>query len=93
MSSKKTIMSAYFTRQRFTSVEPVPETKRFNSVFFGETFLLNIVQFVSVFRPKMQAQGYWMHIDNARSHNSALSFQKIEKMRFTQSVQPSYSLI
>jgi hypothetical protein len=66
------MISAYFTRQGFISVEALPETERFNSTFFVETILLNIIQFMSVFHPKMQAQGYWMHVDNAKFHNSAL---------------------
>jgi hypothetical protein len=33
-----------------------------------------------------------MHIDNARPHNSALSFQKTEELGFTRLAQPHYSL-
>jgi hypothetical protein len=38
---------------------------------------------MSVFHPKMQAQGYWMHVDNAKFHNSALWLQKSEDLGFT----------
>jgi hypothetical protein len=54
------MISAYFTRQGFVSVEALPETERFNSTLFTEIILPNIVQSISVFRPKMQAQCYWM---------------------------------
>jgi hypothetical protein len=77
------MISAYFTHQGFVSVEAFPETEQFNSTFFIEIILLNIVQFMSVFRAKMQAQGYWMHIENAKSRNSALSLQKTEELGFT----------
>jgi hypothetical protein len=40
----------------------------------------------------MQAQGYWMHIDDAKSHTSALSLQKTEELGFTRLTQPLYSL-
>jgi hypothetical protein len=78
ISSKKTMISAYFTRQGFVSVETLPETERFNSTFFTETILPSIVRSVSGFRPKMQAQGYWMLISNAKSHNPAFSLQKLK---------------
>jgi hypothetical protein len=82
------MISAYFTCQRFISVEALPETEQFNSTVFTETIFPNIVQSVSVFRPKMQVQCYRMHIDNSKSHNSALSLQKTEKLGFTRSAQP-----
>jgi hypothetical protein len=88
---RETMISPYFTRQRFVSVEILPKTDQFNSTFFTETILLNIVQFVSVFRPKMRDQDYWMHIDNAKSHNSALSLQKTKELGFTLLTQPPYS--
>jgi hypothetical protein len=52
------MISAYFTPQGFISVETLSKTERFNSTFFTETILPNSIQCVSVFRPKMQAQGY-----------------------------------
>jgi hypothetical protein len=39
----------------------------------------------------MQAQDYWLHIDNAKRHNSALSLHKSEELGFTRLPQPTYS--
>jgi hypothetical protein len=39
----------------------------------------------------MQAQGYWLHIDNAPFHNCALSLHKIEELGLTRLPQPHYS--
>jgi hypothetical protein len=47
---------------------------------------------VNIFRPKTQIQGYWLHIDNVKSHNTALSLQKTEEAGFTRLSQPLYSL-
>jgi hypothetical protein len=80
ISSKKTMISVYFTRHGFVSIEALPETERFNSVFFPKIILPSFVQFVSLFCPKMQAQDYWLHIDNATRHNSALSLYEIEEL-------------
>jgi hypothetical protein len=55
---EKTMISAYFTGQGFVSIEILPQTERFNFAFFTETILSSLVQFVSLLRPKMQAQGY-----------------------------------
>jgi hypothetical protein len=85
------MISAYFTCQGFISVDALPETERFNSTFFTEINLLNIVQDVNAFRPKMQAQAYWMHIENAKPDNSALSLQKTKGLGLTRLVQLPYS--
>jgi hypothetical protein len=85
---KKTMISAYFTRQGFVSIEKLPETQRFSSAFFTQTILPSLVQFVGLFRPKMQAQGYSLHINNSTSHNSPLSLHKTEELGFTRLPQP-----
>jgi hypothetical protein len=92
ISSKNMVISGYLTHQWFVSIEALPKTERFNYTLFSETILLNIVQSVSLFRPKMQAQSYWMHIGTATVHNCLLSLQKTEEMRFTRLAQPPYSL-
>jgi hypothetical protein len=89
--SKKRTISAYFTRQGFVSVEKLLQTEWFNSTFFAEIILPNIVQFVSVFRLTMHAQCHWIHLGNAKPYNSALSLQKTEKLEFTRLAQPSSS--
>jgi hypothetical protein len=82
ISSGKSIFSIYFTRQGF-SIETLPKREWFNSAFFTRMILPNIVGSVSVLRPKMRVQGYWLHIDNVKPHNAALSHQKTEEARFT----------
>jgi hypothetical protein len=58
ISSNTIMISAYFTRQRFVSIQALPETEQFNSTFSIITILPNILQFVSVFHSKIQAQGH-----------------------------------
>jgi hypothetical protein len=82
------MISAYFTRQGFVSVEALPETEQFNSTFFTETVLPSIVRSVSVFCPTMEAQGYWMQMNKAKLPNSALSFEKTEVFGCTRLTQP-----
>jgi hypothetical protein len=84
------MISAYFICEMFVSIEALPEIEQFNFAFVTETIFPNHVQCVSLLRPKMQAQGYWLHIDNAKSHNSALSLHKTEELRVTKLPQPLY---
>jgi hypothetical protein len=58
---------------------------------FVLTILQSVVGSVSVLRLKMRAQDYWLHIDNAKPRNAALSFQKTEKVGFTRLSQSLYS--
>jgi hypothetical protein len=85
------MISSYFIRQGFVSIEVLPETERFNSAFFAETILPSVVESVSIIRPKMQGLGHWLQIDNAKSRNSALSLQKTERLKFWRLPQPAYS--
>jgi hypothetical protein len=85
------MISAYFTHQEFVSIETIPKTKRLNSVFFTEIILLSLVQSVNLLRPKMQAQGHWLYIDNAQFHNYALSLHETEELEFIKLPQPHYS--
>jgi hypothetical protein len=91
VSSEKTTFSVYFTRHGFVSIGALPKRKRFNSAFFTLTILLSIVGNINVPRPKIQVQGYWLYINNAKLHNAALSLQKNEEARFTRLSQPPYS--
>jgi hypothetical protein len=56
------MISAYFTRQRFISIEELLETGRFNSSFFVEKIISSLIRSVSLLHPRMQAQGNWREI-------------------------------
>jgi hypothetical protein len=84
------MFSVYFIHQRFFH-QNTSEKEQFNSAFFTLTILLNIVGSVNVLRPKMQAQGDWLHIDNAKLHNAALLLQKIKETEFTRLPHSPYS--
>jgi hypothetical protein len=92
ISSQNTIFSIYFPRQVFVSIETLSKRKWLNFAFFTLTILSNVVGSVSVFYPKMRDRGYWLHTDNAKSHNDSLSLEKTEEARFTRLPQPPYSL-
>jgi hypothetical protein len=60
-------------------MEPFPKREWFNSSFFTLTICPNIIGSMSVLRPKRRAQRHWLHINNTRPHNAALSLQKTEE--------------
>jgi hypothetical protein len=65
------MISPYFTRQGFVSLETLPKTEQFNSTFFAETIFPNVVQ------------GHCMYVDKATPHDSALSLKKTEELGLT----------
>jgi hypothetical protein len=79
--SKKMMLSAYFSRAGFVSIEFIHQGQNYNSHFFAEFILPNIVENISVARPKLKATATHLHIDNAKPHISRLSLQKIEEYR------------
>jgi hypothetical protein len=88
--SKKTMLSVYLSRTGFVSIEFLPQGQNYNSHFFTEIILPNIVENLSVVRHKLRATAAHLHIDNAKLHNSRLSLQKIEEYGFIRVPQPPY---
>jgi hypothetical protein len=89
--SEKTMLSAYLSRIGFVSIEFFHQGQNYNSHFFTEIILPSIVENFSVSRPKLKITTAHVHIDNAKPHNSRLSFQKIEGYGFIRVPQPPYS--
>jgi hypothetical protein len=83
ISPEKRLFSVCFTHQGFVSFETLPKREQFNSAFSILIILLYIVGSVRVLGPKMRTQGCCLQIDNAKSHNAALSHQKPEDAAFT----------
>jgi hypothetical protein len=82
------MLLAYFSRTGFVSIEFLPQGQNYNSHFFMEIILPNIVENLSVARPKLKAAAAHPHINNAKPHNSRLSLQKIEECGFICVPQP-----
>jgi hypothetical protein len=91
MSSTKTILSAYFSRTGFVSVEFLPQEQKYNSQFFTETILPSLVARLPVRLLKPKARAAHLHLDNAKPHDSRLSLEKMEEHGFIRVPQPSYS--
>jgi hypothetical protein len=69
ISSKKTMVSAYFSRGGFVSIEFLPQGQKYNSRFFTETGLPSIERDLSLGRPLLRVKGVRLHIDNAKPHS------------------------
>jgi transposase len=91
IQSKKTMISAYFSRCGFVSVEFLPMRQKYNSQFFTETVLLSIEKKHAECRPKLQTTAAHLHVDNAKPLPSKLSIEKIEELGFILVPQPPYS--
>jgi hypothetical protein len=90
ISSKKTMVSAYFSRCGFVSVEFLPMGQKCNSRFFTETILPSPEQKLAECRPKLRRTAAHLHVDNARPHTSRMSIEKNEELGFILVPQPAY---
>jgi histone-lysine N-methyltransferase SETMAR len=91
ISSKKMMLSAYFSRTGFVSIEFLPQRQKCNSQFFTEIILPSLSARLSVRRPKLKATAARLHSDNGKPHNSRLSIEKMEEYGFIRVPQTPYS--
>jgi histone-lysine N-methyltransferase SETMAR len=91
ISSGKTMVSAYFSRCGFVSVEFLPIGQKYNPQFFTETVLPSIEKKGAECRPKLRAIAAYLHVDNAKPQTSKMSIEKIEELGFILVPQPLYS--
>jgi histone-lysine N-methyltransferase SETMAR len=85
------MVSAYFSRCGFVSVEFLPMGQKYNSQFFTETVLPSLEQKLVECRPKLRTTAAHLHVDNAKRHTSKMSIEKIEELGFILVSQPPYS--
>jgi hypothetical protein len=82
------MLSAYFSRYGFVSVEFLPMGQKYNSQFVTETVLPNIENKPAECRPKLRTIAAHLHVDNAKPHTSKMSIEKIEEFGFILVLQP-----
>jgi hypothetical protein len=90
ISSKKTMVSAYFSPCGFASVEFLPMGQKYNPQFFTETVLPSIEKKFAECRPKLRTTVTHVHVDNAKPDTSKMSIEKIEELSFILVPQPPY---
>jgi histone-lysine N-methyltransferase SETMAR len=90
ISSAKTIVSVYFSRCGFVSVEFLPMRQKYNSQFFTETVLRSIEKKLAECPQKLRTTAAHLHVDNAKPHTSKMSIEKIEELGFILVPQPRY---
>jgi hypothetical protein len=89
--SKTTMVSAYFSRCGFVSLEFLPMEQKCNSQFFIEMVLQSIKNKLAECCAKLRTTVAHLHIDNAKPHTSKMSIEKIEELGFILVPQPPYS--
>jgi histone-lysine N-methyltransferase SETMAR len=90
-SSKKAMLSADFSRTGFVSIDLLPQGQKYNSQFFTETILPSLIARLFVHCPKLKVTAAHLHLDNAKSHHSRLSIEKMEESGFIHLPKPPYS--
>jgi hypothetical protein len=86
------MVSAYFSRCSFVSVEFLPMRQKYNWQFFTETVLPSIENKLAECRPKLRTTAAHFHVDSAKPHISKMSNEKIEELGFILVPQPPYSI-
>jgi transposase len=89
--SKKTMISVYFSRYGFESIEYVRQGQNYNSEFFADFVLTNLEYKLAIRRPKLRAKNVYLHVDNARPHTAKRSIARIEELHFKRLPHPPYS--
>jgi histone-lysine N-methyltransferase SETMAR len=84
------MVSAYFSRCGYVSVEFVPMGQRANSQFFTEMVLPSIEKKLAECPPKLRTTAAHLHVDNAKPHISKIFIEKIEELGFILVPQPPY---
>jgi hypothetical protein len=85
------MVSAYFSRCGFVSVEFLRMGQKSNSQFFTETVLPGIEEKLVECRPKLHTTAAHFHVDNVKPCTSMISIGKIEELGFIVVPQPCYS--
>jgi hypothetical protein len=71
------MVSAYFSRCGFVSVEFISMGQKYNSQFFTQMVLPSIENKLAECRPKLRTTAAHLHVDNAKPHTSKMSIEKI----------------
>jgi histone-lysine N-methyltransferase SETMAR len=85
------MVSAYFSRCGFVSVEFLPMGQKSNSQFFTGAVLPCIENKLTECRPKLRTTAAHLHVDNAKPHTSKMSIERIGELGFILVPQPPYS--
>jgi transposase len=85
------MVSGYFSRCGFVSVEFLPMGQKYNSQFFTEAVPPSIEKKLAKCRPKLRTTAAHLHVDNAKRYTSEMSIEKIEELGFILVPQPPYS--
>jgi histone-lysine N-methyltransferase SETMAR len=91
ISSRKTMVSVYFSRRGIVSLEFLPQGQTYNSQFFTDTVLASIDNKLAETRPKKRSKGAHLHVDNARPHTARASVQRIAELGLIRVPHPPYS--
>jgi hypothetical protein len=90
ISSKEMMVSVYFSRCGFVSVEFLPMGQKYRSHFFSKTVLPRTEKKLAECRPKLRTTAAHLHVDTAKPHISKMSIEENEELGFILVPQPPY---
>ena len=88
IGQKKVMVSVFWSTTGFHLIDILPPGQTMTKQYFINQILHPLENSLSRKRPKRRVEGYFLHLDNAKSH---LVDEQISEMGFTRMVQPPYS--
>jgi hypothetical protein len=80
MDTKKHILTIFWSTIAPMVEEWLPEHDTFNNTYFCEVIILRIINAVFPYQRRRREQRVYIHIDNARPHNSKRSVHHIHQI-------------
>jgi len=87
----KLMLTVMFSRKGVLLVDFLPEGQKMNSSYITSIILPRLLSKIQETCPKRGADGWMLHLDNARPHNSRETTKKIFDSGFSRLPHPPYS--
>lgn len=91
IASKKTMITVFLSCKQVILVKILKNGEHFNSSYMIQEIFPALYNEMLKTRPKIGLQGTKIHIDNAKSHNSKMTMNEIDKYRMKRMPHPAYS--
>ena len=91
IADKKSMLTVFFSTRGFLLINLMPQGQKFNSKYMCNTILSNLKTNYEVVRKNAKSKGTYLHMDNAKPHNSQMTKAFIQNLGMNRLPHPAYS--
>jgi hypothetical protein len=91
IDTEKCLISVIWSVNGIHSLLDVPKGMTYNSTFFCQSVVIDLIRNLGAHSRRRTLKGLFVHLDNARPHNSRESCECLKDFRATRIPQPAYS--